>query len=317
MWQDFIKYARSIDMKRKLFSTTILGLGLLVGALFAANAQQPDVKLEPKAEQKTDFTKIFKSDREKTSYAIGMSSGVQLKSNFKVQAPDFDPDVDAIVKGFKEGLSGSGTLITDEQVREILNDFTKELRAKQQEKRHLQSEQNKKEGATFLAENKTKPGVVTLPSGLQYKVMTEGSGDSPKEFDMVTVNYRGTFINGTEFDSSFKHGQPATFAVKGVVKGWTEALLLMKPGAKWQLVIPSELAYGERGFGPSIGPDATLVFELELISVKAGSPPPPSAPLTSDIIKVPSAEEMKKGAKIETIKAEDAMKEQSAKQTNK
>ena len=130
------------------------------------------------------------------------------------------------------------------------------------------SEKNKKEGETFLAENKKKEGVKTLPSGLQYKVITEGTGKMPKETDTVTTHYRGTLIDGTEFDSSHKRGQPATFAVKGVIKGWTEALQLMKEGSKWQLFIPSELAYGERGAGQTIGPYATLIFDIELISIQ-------------------------------------------------
>ena len=155
--------------------------------------------------------------------------------------------------------------------------------------------------------------MVTLPSGLQYKVIAEGAGDSPAAHDQVTVNYRGKLIDGTEFDSSYKRGEPATFGVSGVIKGWTEALQLMKPGAKWELYIPSALAYMERGSGAQIGPNSTLIFDVELVSVKKQEPPPTPEPVTSDIIKVPSKEEMEKGAKIEVIKKEDLdklMKEQ-------
>ncbi|MCC6820919.1 MAG: FKBP-type peptidyl-prolyl cis-trans isomerase, partial [Verrucomicrobia subdivision 3 bacterium] len=161
----------------------------------------------------------------------------------------------------------------------------------------------------FLAENKAKPGIVTLPSGLQYKVVTEGAGEMPKAEDTVSVNYRGTFVDGTEFDSSAKTGKPATFRVGGVIKGWTEALTHMKTGAKWELFIPYDLAYGEMCRPPGIPPAATLLFDVELLSIQPPAPPaPPAAPLTSDIIKVPSLEEMKKGAKIETIKADEVDK---------
>jgi len=190
------------------------------------------------------------------------------------------------------------------------------LRSYQAESRKKIAEKNKAEGETFLAENKKKPGVQTLevplPDGksaeMQYKVITEGKGEIPKSNDTVSVNYRGTLINGKEFDSSYKRGQPAKFMVTRVIKGWTAALEAMKVGSKWELYIPSSLGYGDTG-NPSIEPGATLLFEVELLAIE---PPPPAAPpaqpLTSDIIKVPSAEELKKGAKIEVIKAEDAAK---------
>ena len=141
--------------------------------------------------------------------------------------------------------------------------------AKQQEKAQQLGLANKKEGEEFLAANKSKEGVVTLPSGLQYKVLKEGTGPKPSATDSVACNYRGTLINGTEFDSSYKRGQPATFAVNGVIKGWTEALQLMPVGSKWQLFIPADLAYGERGAGADIGPNSTLIFEVELLSIQA------------------------------------------------
>ncbi|MEO8429807.1 MAG: FKBP-type peptidyl-prolyl cis-trans isomerase, partial [Verrucomicrobiota bacterium] len=159
-------------------------------------------------------------------------------------------------------------------------------------------------GEAFLKQNATKEGVKTTPSGLQYKVLKEGAGKTPKATDTVEVNYRGTLIDGTEFDSSYKRGQPYTTSVMGVVKGWTEALQMMKVGSKWQLFIPSELAYGPRPGGRDIGPNAVLVFEVELLEIKPPTPPPGAQPVTSDIIKVPSAEELKKGAKIEVIKSD-------------
>jgi FKBP-type peptidyl-prolyl cis-trans isomerase len=171
---------------------------------------------------------------------------------------------------------------------------------------------NKTEGDAFLGANKNQLGVQTLPDGLQYLVITNGTGEIPTAGDTVTVNYRGTLIDGTEFDSSYKRGQPATFPVGGVIRGWTEALQKMNAGSKWKLFVPSDLAYGPQG-RPGIAPNAVLFFEVELLSVQ--HPNPPSAansPLTSDIIKVPSAEEMKKGAQIETIKAEDVPKLQQA-----
>jgi FKBP-type peptidyl-prolyl cis-trans isomerase len=176
-----------------------------------------------------------------------------------------------------------------------------------------QAVKNKAEGEAFLATNKDNPGVVALPDGLQYKVITGGTGAVPTVADTVTVNYSGKLLDGTEFDSSYKRGQPASFPVTGVIHGWTEALTQMKAGSKWQLFIPPDLAYGPQG-RPGIPPNAVLIFEVELLSTQtppSATPAPPSAPpLTSDIIKVPSADEMKKGAKIEVIKPEDAQQMQ-------
>ena len=269
------------------------------------HAQDPK-PASPQAE-KTDFSKIFKNDAEKISYAIGMNAGNSIKNSLK--NVDVNVDVDALAKGIKEAAGGGQTLITEEQDKEILMAFQSEMRTKQMEKRKEAGEKNKKEGEEFLAKNKTEAGVITLPSGLQYKVMTEGTGEMAKATDSVTVNYRGTLIDGTEFDSSYKRGQPASFRVTGVIKGWTEALQLMKTGSKWKLFIPSDLAYGERGSGQQIGPNAVLIFEVELVSIQSTQAGLPTitnpTPLTSDIIKVPSAEELKKGAKIETLKPED------------
>jgi len=173
-----------------------------------------------------------------------------------------------LAKGLKDSYNGDNTLLTEDQARQAIEDFQKTLMAKKAETMQKLSEKNKADGEKFLAENAKKEGVKSLPSGLQYKEITPGMGKSPKATDTVTVHYKGTLIEGTEFDSSYKRGEPATFPVSGVIAGWTEALQLMKEGAKWQLFIPPNLAYGERGAGPDIGPNATLIFEVELITVK-------------------------------------------------
>jgi FKBP-type peptidyl-prolyl cis-trans isomerase FklB len=253
---------------------------------------------------------VLKDQKQKVSYAIGANLGKSWKNQ------DIDVDLELLNRGIKDAMSGNKTLLTDDEMRQVFQEFSKEMRARAEVKRKEQSEKNLKEGEAFLAENKKKDGVVTLPSGLQYKVLKEGSGDKPKATDIVKVNYRGTLVDGTEFDSNASRGQPASFNVSRVVKGWTEALQLMSVGSKWQLVIPPALGYGEMGYGGRIGPNATLVFDVELVSIEPPAPPTPSAaPVTSDIIKVPSADEMKKGAKIEVIKKEDveAMQKESAK----
>ncbi len=203
-------------------------------------------------------TLTLKTQKEKLSYIIGMDMGKNLKN----QSVDIDPNI--LAKGIKDGLSGGKNLLTDQEIRETMAAFQKEMVAKQQ----ALGEKNKKEGEAFLAENKKKKGVTTLPSGLQYKVVKAGTGKKPKPTDTVTVHYQGTLIDGTEFDSSYRRGQPVTFPVNGVIPGWTEALGLMQEGAKWQLFIPSNLAYGERGTGSQIGPNAALIFEVELISIQ-------------------------------------------------
>jgi FKBP-type peptidyl-prolyl cis-trans isomerase len=188
-------------------------------------------------------------------------------------------DSAALIQGMKDALGGGKTLLTEEEARAALMKLQSEMQAKQQAKASEEGERNKKEGETFLAANKGKEGVVTLPSGLQYKILTPGTGPKPAATDSVVCNYKGTLINGTEFDSSYKRGEPATFPVTGVIKGWTEALQLMPVGSKWQLFIPSDLAYAARGTpGGPIGPNATLIFEVELISIKDKTPPPDKAP---------------------------------------
>jgi len=204
----------------------------------------------------------LKTKKDKVSYAIGLDMGNNLKKN------DVEIDADVLARAIKDVASGSKPLMTEQEAKETLMALQKELQAKQQEKSKALGEKNKKEGDEFLAKNKKQEGVKTLPSGLQYKVITEGKGKSPKASDTVTVNYAGKLIDGTEFDSSYKRGQPATFPVGGVIKGWTEALQLMKEGSKWQLFIPADLAYGEQG-RPGIPPNSVLIFDVELLSIKA------------------------------------------------
>ena len=205
----------------------------------------------------------MKSEKDKISYIIGMDIG----NNFKKQGVEVDPDI--LAKGIKDALSGAKPQLTDQEAKDVMASFEKEMRAKQEAMRKTAGEKNKKEGEQFLAANKAKEGVKTLPSGLQYKVIKPGTGKKPQLTDTVTVQYRGTLIDGTEFDSSLRRGAPATFEVNKIIPGWTEALQLMQEGAKWQLFIPSNLAYGERGAGQQIGPNATLIFEVELVSIQA------------------------------------------------
>lgn len=207
-------------------------------------------------------SQALKSQKEKVSYIIGMD----LANNLKRQSVEIDPD--SLARGVKDALSGAKPQLTDQEIREIMTSFEKEMRTKQDELKKVMGEKNKVEGEKFLAENKNKEGVQTLPSGLQYKVIVPGKEKKPQLTDTVTTNYRGTLIDGTEFDSSIRHGKPATFPVNGVIRGWTEALQLMGEGAKWQLFIPSNLAYGENGAGQMIGPNAVLIFEIELIFIQ-------------------------------------------------
>lgn len=250
------------------------------------------------------------------SYALGMNMATDIKRN--LARAGYEVHMDMVVKGFDDAIKGGETLLSTNDVAQVFQRYLAELRTRADEKRKALAAVNKKAGAEFLAANRTKDGVVTLPDGLQYKVVKAGDGPKPHTNDIVNVNYRGTLINGTEFDSSYTKGQPATFSVRGVVKGWTEALQLMPVGSKWQLFVPSELAYGERGMAPKIGPGETLIFDLELVGIKQ-STPPPTPQVTSDIIKVPSQDELKKGAKIEVLKPEDVarlQKEEAAKKAN-
>jgi len=204
----------------------------------------------------------LKTQKEKASYAIGMSVGKGLHKD----QVDVDPAI--LARGLRDALAGGNMLLTDDEAKAAIAVLQTEMRKKQEEKMAVVGEENKKQGEVFLAANKSKDGVVALPSGLQYKVLKEGTGPKPTATDSVVCNYRGTLINNTEFDSSYKRGQPATFPVTGVIKGWTEALQLMPVGSKWQLFVPSDLAYGERAAGPDITPNSTLIFEVELLSIQ-------------------------------------------------
>ncbi len=210
---------------------------------------------------------MLKDQKDKVSYSIGTNIG----NNFKKQSMDINPD--ALMQGIKDTLSGEKALMTEQEMNETMKAFQQEMMTKQAELAKIIGEKNKTEGDLFLAENKKKEGVITLSSGLQYKVINEGSGTIPTLTDKVIVHYRGTLIDGTEFDSSYRRGQPVTFPVNGIIAGWKEALQLMKAGSKWQLFIPPTLAYGERGAGRTIGPNATLIFDIELLSLEEGAKP--------------------------------------------
>jgi FKBP-type peptidyl-prolyl cis-trans isomerase FklB len=218
----------------------------------------------------------LKTPKEKASYAIGVNIGRGLHRD----SVDVDPAV--VARGLRDGFGGAKTLLTDDEMKgamvvlqtelrkkQEMRNREQQVRSKEQEAQMLQmGEANKKEGEAFLAANKTKDDVVTLPSGLQYKILRAGDGPKPAATDSVVCNYRGTLLNDTEFDSSYKRGQPATFNVGQVIHGWTEALQLMPVGSKWQLFIPADLAYGQQGAGRDIGPNATLIFEVELLSIQ-------------------------------------------------
>jgi FKBP-type peptidyl-prolyl cis-trans isomerase FklB len=206
---------------------------------------------------------------------------------------------DLVLRGVKDAEGNGTTLLTVPEMSQILNQYDQELRKQAQKRFEETAEKNKQAGDAFLARNKEKKGVVTLPDGLQYKIITDGTGASPAASDTVTVKYEGRLLDETKFDSSEK----TQFQVGGVIRGWTEALTHMKVGSKWELYIPSDLAYGPGG-RPGIEPNSTLIFTVELLSMEHPQP------VTSDIIKVPSAEEMKKGAKVEVIKPEDVQKTQ-------
>jgi FKBP-type peptidyl-prolyl cis-trans isomerase FklB len=207
-------------------------------------------------------TPMLKTQKDKISYGIG----VDVARNFKRLGVDVDMDV--LVKGLKDGMAGEKLLMTDDDLRATMSAYMEDLRKKQALAMKAAGEENKKKGDAFLAENKKKEGVVTMPSGLQYKIIKAGAGKVPTETDTVECRYRGTLIDGKEFDSSYRTGQNVTFKASGVIAGWREALKLMPVGSKWQLFIPPELAYGPMGAGRDIGPNATLIFEVELVAIK-------------------------------------------------
>jgi UDP-GlcNAc:undecaprenyl-phosphate/decaprenyl-phosphate GlcNAc-1-phosphate transferase len=212
-------------------------------------------------------TTAFKTAKDKFSYALGM----ELGSGFRKQAVDLDPE--NLGKGFADAFSGGKTLLTEDEMRAVLASAQKEYKKKQAAMRAEEAQTALKQGEEYLAANKNKEGVVTLPSGLQYKILKAGTGEKPEPDEKVVCNYRGSFIDGTEFDDSSKHNGPVTFPVKGVIKGWAEALQLMPVGSKWQIFVPPSLAYGEKGSGQVIPPNSTLVFEIELLAVKEKGEP--------------------------------------------
>jgi FKBP-type peptidyl-prolyl cis-trans isomerase len=238
----------------------------------APSAQQPSASkpaptTAPKPAQKPSAPAprplTLDTQKDKASYAIGMNIGRSMKKD----NVDIDPEI--LARGLKDALTGAKPLLTDEETQAVLSSLQNDVRKRQQETFNQALAKNKEEGDAFLAANKGKPGVVALPSGLQYKVIQNADGPKPSATDTVVCNYKGTLIDGTEFDSSYKRGQPATFPVNQVIKGWTEALQLMPVGSKWELYIPSNLAYGERGTqGGPIGPNETLIFEVELLSIQ-------------------------------------------------
>jgi FKBP-type peptidyl-prolyl cis-trans isomerase FklB len=267
---------------RKLSLNALL---LLLAALFstrasaqnATPAQSAPPSSDAKSQQAAPASAAkspLPTPRDKNSYAIGLNVGKGLHQD----SIDVDPNL--ILQGLKDGLSGGQSLMTDEELQTTMLGLQNEVRGKMEAKRQQAGGENKKTGDAYLAANKAKPGVTTLPSGLQYKVLKQGTGPKPTANDTVVCNYKGTLIDGKEFDSSYKRGEPAKFPVRGVIKGWTEALQLMPVGSKWELVLPPDLAYGERGAGADIGPNATLVFEVELLSIEPPQAQQPAQPET-------------------------------------
>jgi FKBP-type peptidyl-prolyl cis-trans isomerase len=215
-----------------------------------------------KAPSSSPTRSALATDKQKDSYALGVNVGTDLARQ------PIDIDIPTFMQGIRDALEKHPSQLTDVQIKAALAQLQSQANTKMEAENHALGEANLKQGEEFLASNKTKAGVVALPSGLQYKIITAGTGPKPTASDTVVCDYRGTLINGKEFDSSYKRGQPASFPVSGVIKGWTEALQMMPVGSKWELVIPPDLAYGSRGAGADIGPNATLVFEVELHSIK-------------------------------------------------
>jgi FKBP-type peptidyl-prolyl cis-trans isomerase FklB len=264
----------------KFLTLTLSTLAAALMLLATTLAQQTPAAAPPASSTKAQPSKAapahtapaLTTKKQKFSYAVGMNLGM----NFTKQDVPIDPDL--LVRGLKDSLAGRKTLLTDDEAKAAIAEVQNDFRKQQQEKQQQLAEANKKEGAAFFAANKTKEGVVTLPDGLQYKILKAGTGPKPAATDTVTVNYRGTLLNGTEFDSSYKRNQPATFTVNGVIKGWTEALQLMPVGSKWQLFIPADLAYGDHAASADISPNSTLTFEVELLSIKPPEKPAEKAP---------------------------------------
>jgi FKBP-type peptidyl-prolyl cis-trans isomerase FklB len=266
-------------MQKLFIAIPLLAFGMLAGA----NGSQAQTSSTPATPAKSQSTKpksatatrhhtaaaakshalALTTQKQKFSYALGMNLGTGMHE----QSVEVDPDI--VARGMKDAIGGAKPLLTEDEARQVMTEVRTQVQKAQQAKMQQEADTNKKEGEAFLAANKNKPGVVALPSGLQYKIITTGTGPKPTASDTVVCNYRGTLVDGKEFDSSYKRGQPVTFPVSGVIKGWTEALQLMPVGSKWQLFIPSDLAYGERSPSPDLGPDSTLIFEVELLSIQS------------------------------------------------
>lgn len=282
---------------------SVLSFIFFVGAaLFSVcNGQTPSL-----TSPDSSTNSALPDQKSRESYALGMYLGQGIKKT------GVDIDVDLLLRGLKESESGVATMMSPEEMSKSMMDFRKDVAASRQKLQAEEGKKNEAAGEAFLEANKSKPGVVTLPDGLQYKIIQDGTGETPSPTDNVSVNYKGMLVDGTVFDSSERAGHPAQFPVRAVIPGWTEALEKMTVGSKWELYIPSNLAYGPNGRPPVIGPSETLIFDVELLSISQAPPAPPRQPLTSDIIRVPSAQEMKNGAQVETIKATDVEKMQQA-----
>ncbi|MBA2650914.1 MAG: FKBP-type peptidyl-prolyl cis-trans isomerase [Tatlockia sp.] len=240
-------------MKMRLVAVAVMGLAM--STTIAASAATDAATKAPSA---TSLT----TDMDKLSYSIGADLG----KNFKKQGIDINPA--AMAKGLQDGMTGGQLLMTDQQMKDVLNTFQKDLMAKRTTDFNKKADENKVKGESFLNQNKSKEGVVTLPSGLQYKILQKGDGALPTKDDTVTVDYTGTLVDGQVFDTTENTGKPATFKVSQVIPGWTEVLQLMPTGSTWEVYVPSNLAYGPRSVGGPIGPNETLVFKIHLISVK-------------------------------------------------
>jgi FKBP-type peptidyl-prolyl cis-trans isomerase len=265
--------------KYTIIATSIVAAGLFLATITsaqqtpAANSQStPPAAAKPataakttqsSAAKKTPTPLTLSTQTQKASYAIGMNIGKNLKRD----SVEVDPAI--LLRGLKDAIAGNKLLLSDDEAKAALTQLQAEVRGKEEAKAKAAAVENKKLGDAFLAANKTKEGVVTLPSGLQYKIIKEGTGPKPSADDTVVCNYRGTLVDNTEFDSSYKRGEPIKIPVGQVIKGWTEAIQLMPVGSKWQLFIPSDLAYGERGApGSPIGPNSALIFDVELLSIE-------------------------------------------------
>ena len=290
-------------MKNHLVAIAVLGL--FTGC---RQAEAPK-ELKTVKREKTEL----KTEKDRVSYSLGMNLGNSWKKN------EADVDLDTVVQGIKDALTGQQTLISEPDAQAILAVYTKDVLARNEEKRKQTAEKNWREAILFLGANRTNnPGVVMLDTGLQYKVITNGDGVTPELHDFAVVNLRGTLLDGTEFENTYKRGQPAVLPVKAVIPGLREALQLMKVGSKWQLFIHPELAYSDIGCpnNPLVGPNTALIYELELLEVRSSGGIPRTPPITTrGIFKVPSMDDLKNGAKIEAIEPEQIRQETEKEKT--